>query len=133
MKRWKVAISLAAVAAVAAPFVFGTWKVKPKSYRLVPLTEQQRQWFGNRAKERNYCRNLDNPNLVDLGCEERYLTPIKEGGTREYYDDPFKYLAFNLVAVIVGYAGVFGLAMVLPTIVRWIRTIVLRYWRWFKT
>ena len=128
MRRWKVAISLAAVAAVAAPFVFGTWKHQPTSEMWIPLTEAQRQRLESYLKERNYCRNLNDPNLIDQVCAGYALKPLKEGGEWITVSDPhpFKYLALNLVVVIVGYAGIFGLAMVLPTIVRWLRTIVLR-------
>ena len=79
-------------------------------------------------KERNYCRNLNDQNLIDQVCAGYALKPLKEGGEWITVSDPhpFKYLALNLVVVIVGYAGIFGLAMVLPTIVRWLRTIVLR-------
>jgi hypothetical protein len=50
-----------------------------------------------------------------------------------YYRDPFRYLVSKVAAVIVALAGTYGLAMVVPTIMRWLRAIVLRYWRWLRT
>ena len=52
MKLWKVAISLAAVGAVAAPFVVGTWKARPRKW--VPLTEERRHEL---EKAMNYCKD----------------------------------------------------------------------------
>ena len=74
--------------------------------------------------ERNYCRNLNDPNLIDQVCAGYALKPLKEGGEWITVPDPhpFKYLALNLAVAIAAFAGIFGLA-----------TIVLRYWRWLKT
>ena len=43
MKQWKIALSLAVVAAVEAPFVSGSWKVRPTKEFLVPLTPDQKE------------------------------------------------------------------------------------------
>jgi hypothetical protein len=55
VKPWKVAISLAAVGALGAPFVLGTWKARPIKGVWVPLTEEQRQQIESHLKARDYC------------------------------------------------------------------------------
>lgn len=59
MRQWKVAISLALVAAVAAPFVSGTWKARAISERWVPLTEEYRQNLENEDKQYHDCIMMD--------------------------------------------------------------------------
>jgi hypothetical protein len=51
VKLWKVAISLAVVGALVAPFLVGTGKVMPLKW--VPFTEEQRQEI------ENSCKNID--------------------------------------------------------------------------
>jgi hypothetical protein len=42
VRRWKIAIPVAVVGAIAAPFVFGTWKMPQTSETWVPLTADQK-------------------------------------------------------------------------------------------
>jgi hypothetical protein len=120
VKLWKVAISLAAVGALAAPVILGTWKVMPRKW--VPFTEEQRQEIESKAAK---CKDIGDK-LQQFFCEFSDSMLLKEGG--EYVDqpDPFKYWTINLVVALVVFVGIFGLAMVLPAI-------ALRYWRWLRT
>jgi hypothetical protein len=124
VKLWKVAISLAAVGALAAPFVLGTWKGRPEKWVWVPLTEERRQEIESLLKAKNYCKDMDK--LNQFICEYSYLDPLKEGREKVDQPDPFKYLVINLVVALVMFVGIFGLAMVIPPI-------ALRYWRWLRT
>ena len=57
MKLWKIAISLAAVGALGAPLIFGTWEVMPAKEVWVPLTEKRRQEIENYMKATNICKD----------------------------------------------------------------------------
>ena len=117
MKRWKVAISLATVGALAAPITFGTWKHQSRSVSWSPLTEKQRQEF------ENYCK--DEIDTDRVFCKYTRII-LREGGGWRFGTDIIKYLAVNLAVALAVFAGVFGLAMVIPAI-------LLRYWKWLKT
>jgi hypothetical protein len=54
VRRWKIAIPVAVVGAIAAPFVFGTWKMPQTSETWVPLTADQK------AKLDIYMQNTEN-------------------------------------------------------------------------
>ena len=54
VRRWKIAILVAVVGAIAAPFVFGTWKMPTTSETWVPLTADQK------AKLDIYMQNTEN-------------------------------------------------------------------------
>src|SRR6516162_2386744 len=123
MKRWKVAISLATVGALAAPVIFGTWKHQSRSQHWKPLTEERRQEIENYLKAKNYCEDKTNPDGVF--CVYTSIT-LREGGEWRFGTDIIKYLAVNLAVALAAFAGIVGLAMVIPTILS-------RYWKWMKT
>jgi hypothetical protein len=50
---------------------------------------------------------------------------LKNGEYYSYFSAP-KYLALNGAAAVAGFVIVFGLAMVVPALIR-------RYWRWLST
>jgi hypothetical protein len=120
VKLWKVAISLATVGALVAPFVVGTWKARPTKW--VPVTEERRQEIENSL---NSCKD-EGTKSDRWVCE--YLTTewLKKGGEYGNSPDPFKYWVINLGAALIALVGIFGLAMVIPRI-------ALRYWRWLRT
>jgi hypothetical protein len=125
VKLWKVAISLAVVGAVGAPFVLGTWKAMPRKEVWIPLTEQRRQEIENYLKEVNYCKDRSEGDR--FACEWFTIKPLEEG--REFVGmqpNLLKYLAFNLAVTLPVFVGIFCLAMVIPLI-------ALRYWRWLRT
>jgi hypothetical protein len=43
LRQWKIALSLAVVGALAAPFAFGTYKARPTYSVRVPLTAQEKE------------------------------------------------------------------------------------------
>ena len=118
MKLWKVAISLAIVGALGAPFIVGTWKVMPTKW--VPFTEERRQEI---EKAINSCKDEEADKVHIYLCEYSKSKLLGEGG--EYVDqpDPFQYWTIRVLGVaFVAFVGIVGLT-----------TIALRYWRWLKT
>jgi hypothetical protein len=82
MRRWKVALSLAVVGALVAPFVFRTYKVRPPSVQTwVPMTEEVKAGVIAYMKETNNCQDLVDrgidPALELCRAEQRMLN---EGG-----------------------------------------------------
>jgi hypothetical protein len=161
VKLWKVAISLAAVGAVAAPGIFGIWGFMPKKEVWVPLTEEERQQGENLLKsnacvfEKVSCDDHDpfynrlwtgNPLRCyrSRGCTAYKLLDLEKGRRKVEQRDLFKYWVINLEVAFAVFVGIFGLVMVLPAFAlwywifalwywRWLRTIALRYWGWLKT
>ena len=124
MKLWKVAISLAVVGALAAPFIFDTWEAMPEKEVWVPLTEHHRQELENYKKALNSCKGMGESERFI--CEDRYIKPLEEGREQVYPLDLFKYLAINLAVALPVFVGIFGSVMVLPPIAT-------RYWGWLRT
>jgi hypothetical protein len=118
VKQWKIAISLAIAAAIAAPFVFGTWN-EPLSI-VVPLTEDERERYANFVD--NDCQKLsENDSAACWLMTER----LRQGGIAKEVSLT-QYWAENAAAVLAAFVSVFGLTFLLPALVR-------RYWRWLNT
>ena len=92
------------------------------------LTEEFRQQYESYLKTKCVGEQYEK----DRGCGARAII-LKEGGWWVTVPDPVEYWAINLRAAFLAFVGVFGLAMVLPTIIGWVRIIALRYWRWLRT
>jgi protein-L-isoaspartate O-methyltransferase len=60
VKRWKLAISLAVVAALAAPPVTGAWKLKPGGRQPLPVGERER--IAKMAVETDNCTHFSPQN-----------------------------------------------------------------------
>jgi hypothetical protein len=58
VKQRKIAISLAVVGAIAAPFVTGAWKMTPMQSGQVPLTGWEKEHRASYLKETNNCETL---------------------------------------------------------------------------
>jgi hypothetical protein len=141
MKQWKLALSLAMVAAVAAPFVTRTFRADPRTAIWVPLTPEQKIQFARIVEQTNNCRA---PNLIEekdkdifdvdpeLSCAYR-LNALKEGGVREFRFSTSEYLAMNSVVTLGAFVVVFGLVMVIPAVFRAGRKVGQRYWHWLNT
>jgi hypothetical protein len=95
VKLWKAAILLAAVGALAAPFIVGTWKVMSEKAAWVPLTEERRQEIEEVV---NDCQGLDEG--YRSRCEYFTVKPLKQGGEWVYRPDQdpdlLEYWAINL-------------------------------------
>ena len=138
MRQWKIALSLAVAGAVAAPFVFGFYKMRPSSDEWVPLTADQKTRISAYMVETNDCetfaeqlrksppKNLmtSNDYLRNMICEGD-LEKFRQGGEFKSHPSALKYLALNLAAAFCTALAIFALAYVVPALAR-------RYWRWLK-
>jgi hypothetical protein len=137
MRQWKIAFSLAIVAAIAAPLVLGTYKSQPyfawlpvpyvSGFR--PLTAEQREETTAYLARLNNCREFETIPIGDIPdegmrCFEQ-IGLLRNGEYYSHFSEP-RYLALNAAAAVAGFVSIFGLAMVLPALVR-------RYWRWLST
>jgi hypothetical protein len=143
VKQRKIAISLAVIGAIAAPFVFHTYKERPMNYGLVPLTTVEKASIAAELKETNNCHTYEDQlnetlrNEVEPCKRTEILLAsnlpgcqwdqdrLKVGDFKEY-PDTLKYLAINTVTVGSAFAVIYGLAFLLPSLAR-------RYWRWLNT
>ena len=66
-RQWKIALSLAVVGALAAPFAFGTYKARPVSAVWVPLTAHDKEQRANYL-DTNDCKSFDNNSSDELFC-----------------------------------------------------------------
>ena len=130
MKQRKIAISLALVAAIAAPFVFRTYRANPQVLVLEPLTPQQKENFTAFVARLNNCSELEKIPMDRLPpeadeCFERKALLTHGGDYKEQFSIP-RYLAWNLGAGAAAFGLIFGMTYLLPALAR-------RYWRWLNT
>jgi hypothetical protein len=139
MRQWKIALSLAIVGALAAPFVFRTYNVRTVSkVWVVPLTEKDKE------QRKNYLGTKDcayfevsSERLSCLGTERETFKRIIEeelerGKRAEFHADLAKDLVLNvLIAVATGYC-LFLLTFLIPMLFRGVASLVRRYWNWLK-
>ena len=123
LRQWKIALSLAVVGALAAPFAFGTYKARPVSAVWVPLT----------AHDTNDCKSFDNNSSDELFCYydlrtgekdfKRRLENELEWGTRRggVHGDLLQYLAMNVGVAATTAFSLFGLAYLIPMLIRGVR------------
>ena len=147
VKQRKIAISLAVVGAISAPFVFETYNEWPTTYGLVPLTAEEKATIAAELKETNNCQTYEDrlnealrdvePNKVtemllrNDDYARKYLCQegqrrLKAGGDYKEYPDTLKYLGINAATAGSAFAVIFGLTYLLPALAR-------RYWQWLKT
>ena len=127
VKQWKVAISLATIGAIAAPFVLGTYKMRPtpKNWtydRLVPLTADEKENIEAFLKETKNCEVLADLVVQSVACHMNQRD-LERDGRYEIYISIDKYQATNAAAVVAGFVSVFGMTFFLPALIR-------LYWRW---
>lgn len=125
MRQWKIALSLAIVGAVAAPFVFRLPKARITSTVFVPLTAEEKAIIVERA-EKWPPNCAATTNILDLAFCSGDKDALLSGG--HYYSVPSypRYLAVNLGVALAAFAGIYGLAFLVPMLIR-------RYWRWLNT
>jgi hypothetical protein len=113
MKRWKLALSLAVVAAIAVPAIAGTWRLAPSKW--VDLTDSQKQRISNLIDRTNNCtRFSDESEYEDSICRVA-REQLANGGS--YYPPErvtAKFLWKNAVAAGAAFLTVFALAMLTP-------------------
>ena len=132
MKQRKIAISLAVVGAIAAPFVFETYKFRPIVHVFTPLTVQQKDEFTDYVAKLNYCKEFlampwDSSNFPAEGYEcikRREL--LRNGGQSDWQYSALQYWTWNVGTSAAVFGVIFGLAYLLPALAR-------RYWRWLNT
>jgi hypothetical protein len=125
VKRWKLAISLAILAALAAPIVAGTWKPRSGEWHSLPIDE--RNSISKMATETDNCTHFS-PQDTDIGktiCTI-LLSDLHAGGRYESGEKiTWRYVAKNLQLMAGTFLLVFLAAMVLPSIGA-------RYWIWLN-
>ena len=78
MNQRKLAISLAVIGAIAAPFAFRTYKMRPVSEMFVPYTAQQKERVAAYFKEVNNCQTITDQVTHSI-CEQN-LPKLERGG-----------------------------------------------------
>jgi hypothetical protein len=123
MRQWKIALSLAIVGAAAAPFIFGTWRMRPMSNGFIPLTAGERQNILSYVENTDNCQKTasDSVKYSCLGLQRE----LADGGEFRTYASAPKYIAWNTAAAALGFSAVFGLTFLLPALIR-------RYWKWIN-
>ena len=117
-RRWKIAIPVAVVGAIAAPFVFGTWKMRPTSETWVPLTADQKAKLGTYIQNTDNCRTFEAAFGDKVFCDME-LAKMRAGGEYQYlYLSAPKYFALNFATALGAFIAVFGLTFFLPDLVR---------------
>jgi len=58
MKQWKVALSLAILGAIAAPFVTHTVRMRPATETWIPLTQDEKERISAEMSKTSNCRTL---------------------------------------------------------------------------
>jgi hypothetical protein len=126
VKLWKLAISLAVVAALAAPLVMGTWKLRSGGWH--PLPAAERDQITKMAAETTNCTHFS-PQDTELGktiCTV-LLRDLHSGGRYESGEQiTWLFVARNLELMVETFLVVFFAAMILPAIGE-------RYLAWLKS
>ena len=138
MKQRKIAISLAVVGAIAAPFVFDTYESVPSEWK--PLTAEQRNdssvWVLENCQNFAVSREEDYQKWVDrvVRCALERSALEKAGSHQTSYRPSIpEYLLRNAVVVIASFVVILGLTYLLLAIARLLSPIGRRYWRWLNT
>ena len=144
MKQWKVALFLAILGAIAAPFVTHTVRMRPTTQTWIPLTQDEKERISAEMSKTSNCRTLSEqfdakkstgikPSVEDFMdvisrdsiCRDQ-LKSLELGGYVESHPSILKYAAFNLASALAGFGIVFGAAMVIPFLIQ-------HYWRRLNT
>jgi hypothetical protein len=125
VKRWKVAISLAIVAALVGPLVTGTWKLRPGGWRPLPVDERER--IAKMAKDTDNCTHFPPPETeLSKAICTILLSDLHAGGRYESGERiSWRYVAKNLELMAGAFLLVFLAATILPALGA-------RYWAWLN-
>jgi len=132
-RQWKIALSLAIVGALAAPFVFRTYNARP-TYS----SAQEKENLAVSLQNSNYCQRettLDANAIVDVVADflcYKNKEKFELGGHYEYHPDWLKYFAVNLGAAAATFVILFGLALLVPISIHALALSARRYWNWLR-
>jgi hypothetical protein len=132
---WKIALGLAILAAIAAPFAFGTWQPQANAQNWIALTPELRASIVAKLDSSKNCRyfetqveardvlglKVDSNDILDAIQCHREQDALRDGGEAQATFSLPRYLAINGAVALVGACGVFGLAMALLALARWSR------------
>ena len=135
MTHRNIALLLAVVAAMVSPLLFGTWQPRANAEQWIALTPELRASLIARLESSKNCRyfetqveardvlglNVDSKDIDDAMQCHREQDALRDGGEAQAYFSLPRYLAINAAVALAGAFGAFGLAMVLPALVRRIR------------
>src|SRR5216684_6733079 len=112
VKRWKVAISLAIVAALVGPLVTGTWKLKPGGWHPLPVDERER--IAKMATETDNCTHFPPPETeLSKAICTILLSDLHSGGRYESGERiTWHYVTKNLELMAGAFVFVFLGAMI---------------------
>jgi hypothetical protein len=135
-RQWKIALSLAIIGAVAAPFVFRTYKARPTYSVWLPLTVREKEDLAASIQNSSNCqtdyrRGTDDSFVADFFCRKE-KEKFELGGDYEYHPDWIKYLAVNVGAAAATFVSVFGLAFLIPMLIHGLAFLARRYWKWLN-
>jgi len=135
MKHWKIAISLAILGAIAAPFITRTVTMKPTTESWVALTQDEKERISAEMSKTSNCRTLSEqfdakksmgakPSVDDFMntisqesiCRDQ-LKSLELGGHAEAHQSILKYAALNLASALAGFGIVFGVAIVILSLI----------------
>jgi hypothetical protein len=145
LRQWKIALSLAVVGALAAPFAFGTYKEVPTQLVRVPLTAHDKEQRANYL-DTDDCNSFDFSDQLNehFFCElenkegtiqyfKRYMKEQLERGEKdERHADFSKYWMMNVGVAAATAASLFGLTFLIPMLIRGTAVLARRYWSWLK-
>jgi hypothetical protein len=152
LRQWKIALSLAVVGALAAPFVFRTYKARPVSAVWVtPLTAKDKEEravyldtndcvasFEAASNDRSSCvfetgpRDYPAPFSERLRFKRRIEEELERGKRQEWRADPPMYWVLNVVTAAAAFVVLFGLVYLIPMLIRGVAFLGRRYWRWLN-
>ena len=132
MKFWKTAFGLAIVAAIAAPFAFGTWQPQANAQTWIALTPELRASLLAKLESSKNCRyfetqveardvlglKVDSNDILDAMQCHREQDALRDGGEMQATFSLPRYLAVNGAVALAGACGVFGLGIALPALLR---------------
>lgn len=135
MKHWKIAISLAILGAIAAPFITRTVTMEPTNESWVALTQDEKERISAEMSKTSNCRTLSEqfdakksmgakPSVDDFMntisqesiCRDQ-LKSLELGGHAEAHPSILKYAALNLASALAGFGIVFGVAIVILSLI----------------
>jgi hypothetical protein len=132
MKLWKTALGLAIVAAMVAPFAFGTWQPRANAQQWFALTPELRASILAKLDSSKNCRyfetqveardvlglKVDSDDIRDAIQCHREQDALRDGGEAKAYFSLPRYLAVNSAVALASALVVLAVAIMLPALLR---------------